>query len=1359
MDGTAVLVVTVLFTTFSTVWTQCQGPSIYHDDHDVTISSPVYSTPVTGKRHCEWRFQKVKDVIRVEVVSFDLEEGASCDSGLAPHVEVLAVQSSEDGHSAKKTTSAGRWCGKISSATVEVRSDVTVIFRSDNSHDVGSFQIKVSQHDTAHDRFLYCDREEKRPTLTVFPGSPVFIYSPGFPVKYPSLVHCQWDVQANSSDLILVVESISLRIEKQPDCLYDNVSITGVGQVPVVRCGSPYSLFLVSSGSKVHINFTTDLDVEKKGFALKIFATKPYNTSCIAFGSRALDAHYHTPSLLTLPHNKDQFSCSWLIQAAEKDHVVYIETVDWDDYSLKCGEKKGFHVYDGRSNTDIRLVTSCGIKRPFGFLRSTGQHIFIQADLTVSGKTISTGFTMKYFSRHKNDFASHYSVPNSGVSYMWIAELTSRDQRKLIHPWTFAALDDNKCVEAGVNERWLTVIDGTFTPYFNAFDGPVAERMPLGYCSSTELSKAEVSGTGRYLTLVPKNNTANFDRRAWYLSIQVTDKCTGDLTVLDVTEIQYLDYRVSTLPTGLLTCRWKLKTSLSRIKVERISMMQSGSFLIDGHGCEKPYLASYDTEVNDVKEDDDNLIRKWCPGTTSIQGVISSARYMMLVFVADVTADDIPALLFSVKIQPDRSGPCATMTGNKPATDNWQYLSSPGYPYYTYPNNIECTVHLTASSPNHVVKLEIISLDLGEQGGNCNNGDVLKLLDGVPGLVKTLAVLCGSGYSQTTYNSTGGNMLVSFISDRRITYQGFKLLFYQQKSGDGSECDYSLNATRTAKWLTSPKYPLNYPSNSKCTWLIQAPYSTTAGLKHVVKLEVVQFRLESSPESCELAGDFVQIYDGHGPYSKLLATLCSTNNYRGKTYRSSGQYLYIEFKSDRFDSSRGFRMEFSAELLGCSSAVGELTADAWTSYYLSSPNYPDSYPVDSRCTWRIITADPSHVVRITVVESNLEESDDCRYDVVRVYDGEDASSRLLGQWCGRSTPSYTSRGRYVYIVFTSDKSKAGKFRLEYSSVRRGQRPAAAASTDSGIGVIVGGVLGGVIGLLLLTIMCMCLISRTRSSLFSSSSSSSSTRNPTSEPVIVNRHNSTVFVMSPVYVGGGGSDGGHDMMMGAPPPAYPGVTNPAYLTTPDEDPPPSYSSLLSAYHVTRLDSLEAPESYPAAEYLVPVTSGGQRNNGVHGLRRPPAQLARVPETSLNEYAEPSDPTDDIVMMSSSPPPYDLNLPQAPPPPTSRTNLSVSADPPQPPPAYDSPLHPSMTSSSVVPAYEAREAVTPSTAPSSSSAVAPPSYESSQTLASVPPASPTGGGGQSAVSSPRGNSMYENAGPARPRKTHYDMLGPV
>ncbi|PRD22605.1 UNVERIFIED_CONTAM: Neto2 [Trichonephila clavipes] len=96
-----------------------------------------------------------------------------------------------------------------------------------------------------------------------------------------------------------------------------------------------------------------------------------------------------------------------------------------------------------------------------------------------------------------------------------------------------------------------------------------------------------------------------------------------------------------------------------------------------------------------------------------------------------------------------------------------------------------------------------------------------------------------------------------------------------------------------------------------------------------------------------------------------------------------------------------------------------------------SPNYPNIYPKNVKCTLRII-ADPGHTVRLDFRDKfHLENSPSCSYDWLEVRDGPHGYSPVIsGRYCGNEFPKQMlSSKRFMWVQFSSDDS------IEYEGFR------------------------------------------------------------------------------------------------------------------------------------------------------------------------------------------------------------------------------------------------------------------------------------------------------------------------------------
>ena len=89
---------------------------------------------------------------------------------------------------------------------------------------------------------------------------------------------------------------------------------------------------------------------------------------------------------------------------------------------------------------------------------------------------------------------------------------------------------------------------------------------------------------------------------------------------------------------------------------------------------------------------------------------------------------------------------------------------------------------------------------------------------------------------------------------------------------------------------------------------------------------------------------------------------------------------------------------------------------------ISSPNWPDFYPSRKDCVWHFTTVNGQRI-KIIFQNFELEQHQECTYDHIAIFDGDNTKARSLGRFCGAKVPHpVTSTGNTLYMVFYSDAS-------------------------------------------------------------------------------------------------------------------------------------------------------------------------------------------------------------------------------------------------------------------------------------------------------------------------------------------------
>lgn len=122
--------------------------------------------------------------------------------------------------------------------------------------------------------------------------------------------------------------------------------------------------------------------------------------------------------------------------------------------------------------------------------------------------------------------------------------------------------------------------------------------------------------------------------------------------------------------------------------------------------------------------------------------------------------------------------------------------------------------------------------------------------------------------------------------------------------------------------------------------------------------------------------DKVQIYSGDDADAPILAELCFSE--KPIIYTSPGNKMFIKFHSDTSYAGRGFNASYKSVPIECG---GKFTTD---SGIIHSPNYPQNYPNGQNCEW-LLEVDSNHVVNLTFLDFDMENSRNCTDDFVKVY--------------------------------------------------------------------------------------------------------------------------------------------------------------------------------------------------------------------------------------------------------------------------------------------------------------------------------------------------------------------------------------
>ncbi len=308
-----------------------------------------------------------------------------------------------------------------------------------------------------------------------------------------------------------------------------------------------------------------------------------------------------------------------------------------------------------------------------------------------------------------------------------------------------------------------------------------------------------------------------------------------------------------------------------------------------------------------------------------------------------------------------------------------------------YDNNLSCGWLIQPSGSPAAITFTLSSISLADFG------DRVRVYDGINNTGTPIGFYSGSNIGNPAI-AYSGSMYVEF------TTNGFG-------QGAGWNASYTSSSTYCSPTTTftadfgnfSDGSPTgsNYLDNTDCQWLIQPTTPNVA-----VRLNLFQF-------STEAANDTVTVYDGATTSSPILGTYSGTpGNFI--TVTSSGGSMLLTFKSNGSVTSTGWRANYSTQPIPACAGLTALNGVSGT--FDDGSAATAQYVENSNCQWLI---QPTGASIVSLSFNRFETQ--ATFDFVRVYDGPNNSSPLLGTYSGTSIPpTINSSGNSMFLEFVSN---------------------------------------------------------------------------------------------------------------------------------------------------------------------------------------------------------------------------------------------------------------------------------------------------------------------------------------------------
>ncbi|KAM7237074.1 hypothetical protein CapIbe_011318 [Capra ibex] len=931
------------------------------------IHSPNYPSPYRSNTDCTWVIQVEKHHrVLLNFTDFDLEPQDSC---------VLAF----DGVSSATARLAGV-CGRqqLSNPIISSGNSLFLRFQSGPSRQSRGFRAYFRQACGGH----------------ILTDSVDTISSPLFPNNYPNNQNCSWIIQAQPPFNHITLSFSHFVLESSTPCTRDFVEVLdGSHDNAPLRgryCGPSLPHPITSFSNALVLKFVSDSTVNFGGF----HATYAASTSACGGIFHMAEGIFNSPGYPEVyPANVE---CVWNVVSSPGNQLQLSFIAFQLEESQDCS-RDFVEIREG--NATGRLVGRyCGNALPLNYSSALGHILWIRFVSDGSGSGV--GFQAAFASIFGNDniVGTHGKI----ASPLWPGNYPHNSN----YQWT-VNVEASQVIHARILEMDM---EGTLNCYYDKlkiYDGAgIHSRLVGTYCGTQTDS---FSSTGSSLTFQFSSDSSISGRGfllEWFamnasvgpLPTIATGACGGFLQTGDTPVFLYSPGWPESYSNGA-NCMWLIQAPDSTVELNILSLD------IESHST-----CSYDKLV--IRDGDNSMAQELAVlcGREVPGPIRSTGEFMVIHFTSDIS---VTGAGFNASFHKSCGGYLHADRG---------IITSPRYPE-TYAPNLNCSWHVQVQSGLTIAVHFEQPFQIPNRDSSCNQGDYLVLKNGPDLSSPPLGPhggngrFCGSHPSSTLFTSDN-QMFVQFISDNSNEGQGFKITYEAKSLACGGNI-YIHNADSTG-YVTSPNHPDHYPQHADCIWLIAAPPGK------LIRLQFEgQFGIEVTP-NC--TSNYLELRDGADSNAPILSKFCGTS--LPISQLSSGEVMYLRFRSDNSPTHVGFKAKYS--IAPCGGAV------TGQSGVIESNGYPTQpYTDDLFCEWRL-RGPLGHYLTIHFEDFNLQNSSGCERDFVEIWENH-TSGTLLGRYCGSSIPNSIDTSSNVALVrFVTDGSlSASGFRIRFDSSLEG----------------------------------------------------------------------------------------------------------------------------------------------------------------------------------------------------------------------------------------------------------------------------------------------------------------------------------
>ncbi|XP_043205584.1 cubilin-like [Amphibalanus amphitrite] len=800
------------------------------------------------------------------------------------------------------------------------------------------------------------------------------ITSPNFPYNYPPSKDCVWTIEAPANQQIMLNFS-HFHLEEHPNCRYDYLEIrNGAAEsAPLVGrfCGVTVPPRITSHAHSLFLRLHTDSSMAGAGFRVTWDATA---TGC---GGQLTgpEGSFTSPGYpQPYAHNAE---CTWVI-AGNAGSKVRLSILDLDLETATNCRFDFLEVYDGVGRSAVLKHRLCDTA-PLDVIESTTNLMTIRmvTDISLNGR----GFHARYRVDCNNVVTGHRGViesPNFPNRYPHDRDCTwtIKAPRGNALNISFSHFDVEDPISSGCEYDFLEIKEGD--------DDEVPTPIGSHMCGTGYLP--EPISTNKSIAYVRFKSDASVAHNGFRLEWMVNG-CGGLLTEKRGF-FQSPNYP-GQYPSNT-DCEWRI----------RVPPGNSIQLTIDRYDIEAIHDCIFDSlKVYGGPDVTAPLLVSLCHHQASSTVVTSQGNTMLVRFSSD---SSVTGTGFHARYRRRRNGCGGRFTAMSGS------IHSPNYPQ-VYDDHADCVWRIRVK-PHHNIKLTFEDFDV-EPHNNCSY-DHVEVRDGYSRRSPLLLQHCGNEVPQPpTIVSTSNWMYIRLKADGSRTAKGFLAKYTMG-------CGGIINVTSYSQVISSPHYPVELTGGLNCSWTLQ----TMDPGSHVwLQFTTLSMYGQLGPVNCST--DYLEVREGAGPDAPLKHRYCAGARVP-PALTSRGRALQLRLQVSETVVVR-FSATFNNVSTGCGGTLFSQTG------MLASPGYPDSYPNDVDCWWRIGAA-RGNGIQLSFHAFDLETTDNCNGDYLEIREAR-RTGPLLGHVCGSTAPTNISSNSTMYVRFhTNGAGTSSGFLAEFS---------------------------------------------------------------------------------------------------------------------------------------------------------------------------------------------------------------------------------------------------------------------------------------------------------------------------------------